>query len=69
MQIHGRYKEHSGLLKTNLIQDKFLPFLIKIQQQKCILTHFPLNIHVTYKKIVASRTAPLFDFVASRTVK
>ena len=25
MQMHGCYKEHIGLLKTNLIQDKFLP--------------------------------------------
>ena len=30
MQIHGRYKEHSGLLKTKVIQDKFLPLFVVI---------------------------------------
>ena len=28
MQMHGRYKEHSGLLNINLIQDKFFNTLI-----------------------------------------
>ena len=72
MQMYGRYKEHGGLLKQTSSSTSSYPYLSlyfdkEIHQLKRILTHFSLD--MTYKKIVASRTAPLFDFVATRTVK